>query len=104
MKNTIIISLLLLIPILFSCNKDFSNEIEETQPVSSKESSIVCKTICGCNAKLQSDPEVIILQHIIFYEGNYFLNMTEDESVQLGIETNLYQKYVNHVIEMNENL
>lgn len=97
----IVIKILSILPLLVSCNKDINSGIKEAPVIPTDELSIVCKSITNYKVLLQSDPEVVLCQHIIFNEGCYFLNMSEDDASQLGIEKNIYKKYVEFVKELN---
>lgn len=79
--------------------------VEESYDVSCKTLEIECK-IKECSdfelqSLIQSDAEFILLQHITIVDGAYFLNISEEEAMELNIPSSLYEQYLNYVNNLN---
>lgn len=98
------ISIISLIAVVASCNDSYNEDMMSLPETSIVDCEIMTDVPTEYQSSFQSDPEVIILQHLILLDDQYFLNMTEEDALELNIPVSLYNQYVDYVKLMNSAL
>jgi len=52
----------------------------------------------------QSDPDMRMLNQILFVDGQYRLALSESEANSLGIPSSIFKKYIDYVNRLNERI
>lgn len=53
--------------------------------------------------KMQSSPELILADRLIYRDDTYQLDLSWEEASQLGVSRDVYQEFVRNVEEINSN-
>lgn len=104
------LSLGFIVSCLSSCMRQLSEPVLVEQK-HEKRSSVFSLTKSETDVKVdslagiiyrQTDPDMRMLNQILLIDGRYYLAITVEEAVRLGIPKDVYSKYEEYVKKLNE--
>lgn len=98
--------------ILLTCSSCIENAIdsrqeEEDRPLTlesllTRSSGMVQEDSLTMKYKLQSDVDHLMMSQILYKDSVFILAMKKEEAEFLGISDEMYEKYLNYVMSLNE--
>lgn len=89
---------------LCSCDDIQEEDVVTPESVEGQERVLCTRSVCDSLNVLQvmqSDIDVIMLNHINLTEGRYSLNLSEEEALSIGVDEETYSRYKAMVDELN---
>lgn len=89
---------------LCSCDDIQEENVVTPESVEGQERVLCTRSVCDSLNVLQvmqSDIDVIMLNHINLTEGRYSLNLSEEDALSIGVDEETYSRYKTMVDELN---
>ena len=94
----------LMVGFLCSCDDIREEDVAVPESLEGQEKVLCTRSVCDSLNVLQvmqSDIDVIMLNHINLAEGRYSLNLSEEDALSIGVDEETYSHYKAMVDELN---